>query len=458
MASIDRIVTVNVTKTSATISQQGFGTGLGVHQVPVAVQSGRFQTYSNINELVLAGFDTTSSAYLWATAVFSQQPSPTKLAIGRRGEGVKKRIDITITAPEVGTWLLDITDVSTTQYAYIASGADTNETIAAGLKAQIDQDVNAIVVTDPVGAITVDNFTAVAGLSGVDFSATLTPPGAGTGTAITSTPNTNPEDITVTLTAIDLENSTDWYLFTIDSRSDADITAAAAYAGARSQTRFYIAQTSDPDMPTNTAPNIGTVLGGLSYDNVQLRWCPADLVQKDGAMLGVAAAFDLDAENGAGTWANKELKGIPVSDLQTSEIDNIVANNGDVYVQIAGRGNTLEGKAVSGEFCDIQTTIAWVTARVQEAVFVAIATQPTKLPYTNAGINIASAAFLGVLQTGVFNGHFSGDDETLPRVEAPAASDVSLADKSNRILRNLNGFAKFSGAIHTATINLSLSF
>jgi hypothetical protein len=452
-ATIERVVTATVTKTSRTISRQGFNTLLGLFQVDAGVQASRFATYASLTEMLTAGFANTDSAYLWADTVFQQTPSPTKVAIGRRIPGTAKVYAITITAPEVGTWALDING---TIYSFIAGGADTNETIAAGLHQQVAEDGDAIVkVTDP--PLLVDNFDTTAVIPGQDYTAILTPPGAGTGTAVITTPNAAAEDLETALDAVDLENSKDWYLFNIEERNDTDVETAADWAAARINLKFFIGQTNSDDMKTDTAPNIGTILNGKAYGNVFLEWQSSISVYEDGAMGGVAAAADLDAENGQITWALKSLKGVGFSELTSNEIDNIIANHGNVHIEIAGIGVTQEGKAVSGEFADVQTTIDWTKARVQEAVFSALATTPNKVPYTNAGIAQITGPFLGVLQTGVTNGHFSGDDPELPRVTAPTSSQVSQADKNDRILRNVIGEARLAGAIHKAILQVNLS-
>lgn len=460
MASpITRIVEATVTKTSASISRQGFGTGLGTHQVDLLVQPTRFQTYTSLQEMLNAGFTALDSAFQWASTLLSQPSHPSTFAIGRRIPGVKKNITMQITAPEVGQWLVAVTDPATSytqSYSFIASALDTPTSIAEGFRLQVEQDQTAI-VTVPTVAQTTDTLDIFAGVAGTDFTWVTTPPGAGTATDTVVTGNTPPEDITDALNAIELEND-NFYIFNIDTRTDGDITAAATWAAARLNTKVFVTQTSDPDMRTNTVPNIGSVLGSNNYDNVYLIWKEGALNYEDAAATAIGSAADLDAENGAITWANKQYVGVGFTNIPQGDINNIILNNGNVHLEIAGRGNTEPGKAVSGEFMDIQTTIDWAKARVQEAVFGAISTSPTKVPGTNAGIAQVTAPFLGVLKQGVIIGHFSGDDPEFPRVRAPLASERTLADRQDRILRDVIGEALFSGAIHNVLLQLNLSF
>ena len=146
-----------------------------------------------------------------------------------------------------------------------------------------------------------------------------------------------------------------------------------------------------------------------------------------------------------------------VEALTDTQINNINSSNGEVYVRIAGRGVTLEGKAVSGEFADVQTTIAWTKARSQEAVFGVLATNPTKVPYDNSGIAAVGSALRGVLEIGVVNRHFTSDDPDLPRVTTPTSLSVPTADKNARELNNVRGEALISGAVQNVRLQVDIA-
>ena len=118
---------------------------------------------------------------------------------------------------------------------------------------------------------------------------------------------------------------------------------------------------------------------------------------------------------------------------------------------------TQTGASVEGEFMDVQTTLDWTQIRIQEDVFGAKATTPTKIPYTDGGIAIITSAVLGRLRIGVTNGHFSPDDPNLPRVTAPKSLDVPVADKNARILRNVVGEAILAGAIHQTIVQVNVT-
>ena len=62
----------------------------------------------------------------------------------------------------------------------------------------------------------------------------------------------------------------------------------------------------------------------------------------------------------------------------------------------------------------------------------------------------------GLLREGVTNGHFLGDDPDFPRVSVPKSTDVSTADRNNRILRNVLGEAILQGAIHQVIVQVNV--
>lgn len=460
--NIERIVQVNVTKTSAAISRQGFGTPLGVHQVSDTVQASRYNTYTTVQELLDAGFPTDSTAVAWATNIKGQNPAPVRFAIGRRVPGVAKVYEYETTASDVGTWVWSVTEAASgyaKNYHYIAGATDDLVSITEGLRQQIAQDPEAL-VTVPGSATGLATVDVTAAISGTDFVLAVTPPGAGTGTTTETTANTDPEDLDTTLPAIEAENSKDWFFFNIDTRTDGDLTKAAAFAWGRRFLKMFVGQTKDPDILTNAAPNIGTVLGDLNYTNVVIMWHGGDAIQCDAAMTGIAAAADLDAENGVITWANQQLGGVPVSDLQPSQIDNIIANNCNAYVEIASLGAVLEGKSVEGEFADVETTFAWAKARTQEAVAQVLLTTPTKVPYDDDGIASIQAATQGVARTGVTARHYSAEDPEFPRTRVPTKAEIranSPADINNRELRNVVTEAILSGAIHKTLQQINIS-
>lgn len=454
MAEIDRVVVVTVVKTGAGISRQGFGTTLGVFQIPVAVQPGRFAIYGSVQELLDAGSLATDPWVLWATVQKGQSVSPTQFAIGRRDPGTAQVDTVSITAPGVGTWTLTI---DTIVYSYIAGASDTVQTIAVGLAAAVAAGVAPVVLSVPIAGI----FTVTAFVAGEAFvNGGIVVAGAGTGTFVNAVPNAAAEAMATALAAINTANSTDWYFLNIETRNDVDITAADLFITPLK--RRFIGQSSDPDARDGVATNIFDTIQALSNTRTTLIWKSNDTHFADSGFSSIAAAAQLDAAGGAITMFGKQAAGVSTDDLTSSQITNIAGDGetnmgfgGNVYVEIASRGAFLYGASTEGEFFDTGTTLDWTFFRVSEALALISLTTPTKIPYTQAGLNLQQNVTLGVLNTGVGIGHFSGDNP--PTATVPNINAVATADKVTRVSRNVLGFAQLAGAIHKTFVRIEAS-
>lgn len=82
---IEDVVEVTVTKEGGAVTRQGFGTPLFVNAN--TTQPNRVDYYASLQEILDAGFLSTSELYKWATIVFSQNPAPSRVASGREDVG-----------------------------------------------------------------------------------------------------------------------------------------------------------------------------------------------------------------------------------------------------------------------------------------------------------------------------------------------------------------------------------
>jgi hypothetical protein len=461
MANIDHFVQVTVSKTSASVSKQGFGRPLWLGLVSTSIIPTRYATFASPSELITAGAAVTDPVYLWAQTLQGQSLSPVDFGVGRRaiGSGAAQVETITIDTAAVGVWPYVLDGVT---YSYTAAAADTELTIAQGLMDLILADdasltANGNSVRVPGGTLVSASFTATAWVAGEGFTAgTLTPPGAGAVTIVATTANAAVENITDALNAVVAEND-DWYGLNIESRQDADILLANTWVA--SQTKVLVTQSSDADVLTTAGTDIGSQLGATSNTRTQLMYHFKPKQFADGAMLGRALAADLDAAAPGGgqiTWAAKQLAVIFTNPLNTSQLTNLEANSADTYVFTKGRGVVWLGQSVEGEFMDVQTTIDWTKSRVGEAIFAVLATTPTKVPLDNQGISTVSGAGLGVMKEGVSNAHFLGDNPDFPRVIVPKSTDISTANRNARILPNVLYEAVIQGAVHKVIVQVNL--
>jgi hypothetical protein len=77
---IENYIDVTVTKEGAIVTRQGFGVIAFINDNTVQNAGTRVQLYSTLEEIVDAGFLTSSQFYKWAQVVFSQTPAPNQVA------------------------------------------------------------------------------------------------------------------------------------------------------------------------------------------------------------------------------------------------------------------------------------------------------------------------------------------------------------------------------------------
>ena len=447
-SNADDVIHISVSKTSVSVSRAGFGTTLWIGQIDARLQAARFQLYASTQEMIDAGFTADHPAYKWAVVHMSGDNSPSTFALGRRIPGVAENDEVQITLAAAGTWTATINSVA---HTYLAAALDTEEDIAEGLAASIslgNEPVSAVQQAPPND----DRFDITNIIGGGTHTLTITPPGGGT-YAIVNTPAVAPEVWTTAYAAINTAiTEGQWYYLAIEDRDDATILAAASAVTVGEKVAAF--QTRDPDMATGTTGNIGLQLAGLSYRRVILFWKASDQHLSDAAMLGVAAAAQLDAAGGQITWNLKPLVGVPTDNLTGAQKANIKSSGGSYYVEIGGSGRT-QTQSVEGEFMQVQTTIDWTKARVQEAVFGVLASTPTKVDLDSVGIGTVLSAFKGVLDRGVTNGHYTRDFN--PTAVAPASEDIETADKNAGILRNVIGVARLALAIRQVYLRVDLT-
>lgn len=259
-------------------------------------------------------------------------------------------------------------------------------------------------------------------------------------------------DATETLDAIEAADDS-WYLLNTGwTRAEAEILLAAAWTEAR--TKLYIAQSSDSEILAGDAGNVALDLQTAGYHRTGLIYHDADDEYLDGAWTSRCGGFDLDAEGGVGIWGYKQLSGIDYATVTSAEAGEVFDANANLYHRLKGLSFTSHGTAASGRFLDITTSLDWIKARTEEAILSAFVSAPTKVPYTNAGIAIILSAIYGVLDKGVTAGHLSGDHPRI--VSAPKVTDVSTADKTNRVL-TLTVECTLAGAIQKVVMTVNVS-
>lgn len=431
MPSLNSIVSVQIAKTSANVSQQGFGIPLILGYHTRFIED--LRAYSSLAAMASDGFVATDLEYMAAQAVFAQNPSPTQVIVGRRAVAPSQVVVLTPTAVNLATYSLTMNGVTVT---FTADSSATAAEVCTGIAAAVTaQAAFTGVVSATAGATTVTLTGAANKSFSYGGSATL-------GAAMPFQDNTANAGIATDLDRM-LAASKDWYGIVLTQRGKAEVVAAAAWTEANK--RLLVASTNDADYKTSATTDMATALKNAAYIRSATIWSGNTAEFACAAWLGKM----LPQVVGSYDFIYKTLAGVSASNLTDTEVTNITAKNGNYYYSQNNVNITVSGVLASGEWLDVTVGIDWLTARLQERIFRLLASQP-KVPYTDAGIQSIVAEVLGQLQEGAENGLLTPGQFS---VSAPRAKDVSSADKTTRTLRNVKFTAQLAGSIHVVLIN-----
>lgn len=454
MATFDDVIQVSVLTDAAPVGRAGFGVAIVCDG---ASMSERVRYYTNPSDAATdqtAG-EITAAQLAHIQAAFAQNPRPARVGAGRTSFSDVAQVNtVTVGGTAVtGTYTIPINGVDFSFAATVPT--DTNADIATGLRAAINGG------SEPVTASGAgDDVIITADVAGDAFTVgTLVAPGTGTLTNVATTAN---QSVATELDAL-LAESSAWYGFNLVSRDALDIARAALWA--ESNARFHYAQTSDADVLTTATDDIASVLQDASYNYTKIMWYSTDSTAAAFAHLANRLAVDPDVQTTI--WDYVTLAGIAndVASLTTTQLTNLTTKNAGAYLTLGGVGATGGGnKQSSGRFSDVQITVDWLKARLEEAhaqLLLNYSNRGSKIPFTDLGFARVGAIARGVLELGIRAGHFERQtdaqgDEISPFVNLPARADVSAGDVSARLLRYTCG-ALLAGAVQQVVVTAQLT-
>ena len=451
MADISRIVSVDISLNTAGISTLGFSTLLIVG--PHAHTLNRVDTYTDTDSMLSDGFSATDTLYLFAVDAFAQTPRPAQVKIGRQLIDAVD-VNVNVAVQPTGTYTVTIKtkdasgNVTSTPYSYTNAGG-TDADVADGIKALIDADT-AAKVTATVTASTLTLTGATTGESFVvEVSANLLMANVGATT----------ETVAETMAAITAEDN-DWYGWTLTSRTQADILAAAEWTEAHTKlfgTSVAEAGALDAAVTTDT---ISKLYEGNYFRTFAFYHAKAATESIEAALM--ARCFTILP--GGETWANKRLASISADNLTETQFNAVKGKNGNTFEKFRNISITQRGMVAGGEWIDIIRFRDWLQEEITVNVFNALVNN-NKVPYTDNGIaiienQIRAALDLGTKRGGIAPDEYdeNGDINRGYVIEVPLASSISANQKASRILDDVKFTARVAGAIHVVKIYGSLTY
>jgi hypothetical protein len=444
MASPALIVNVTVTKSTRTVQLASFNIPI-IFGPSDRLGSEPYAVFNSYSSMVVSGggpFQPSDPEAIEALALMSQAIVPAQFLVAPNSEAVAQ-VDTfqvnTLSSGHQYKFTMESIPIE-----YTASGGDTQQSILAALLAAIatafptnSPVTGAVTGTGPSATLTLTATVAGVGVSYTSIDADLT--------HVNTIANHSIAQDIAALYAVVTPNVYPYGII-VCSHVASDILQVAAYV--ETLLAVYVTATLDAGVLSNTSGNVMAVLMGLAYDRTMIMYsAQANTNGPDGAWMG----YMLPTTPGTGNWAMKTLVGVTPDNLTPTQIANILANNGNIYVTIGGNGTTLYGITPGGEYFDVTIFLDWLASTIQTNI-IAIETDPLnlKIPYTNQGI--------AMLESGIASAFKQGQDNNglAPgwSVFAPDITQISSADKSNRTLNGIGGDGELAGAINKINVQV----
>ena len=262
--------------------------------------------------------------------------------------------------------------------------------------------------------------------------------------------DSNDATVDAALNAIANENN-DWYGIVVDQSLVSSFADVASWVEtAKKFAIFWITDVNAYDPSKST--DLASVLKLANRNRSAVFWhaTPAGGADyPDAAWMGEGFPY----EPGTSTWAYKTLNGVTPDTLLASQETALKNKNCNYYMTVGGVSITQEGKVASGEYIDIIIGTDWIEARLREAVYSALVNN-RKIPYDDTGIAMIEGLVKGVLNEAASKGILQADSIA---VTVPKYADIPQADKLARKLPDVKFSALYQGAIHSVTINGTIS-
>lgn len=434
------IVNVDITLNTAGTTREGFGLPLFLASTDNFEE--RVRGYTSLTE-VAEDFDESTAAYKAAKQLWSQTPKVTQLYIGRRA------MQYTVSIPDEVT---EGTDYSLTiavgggvsqPYQYTSVAEDDALKVLTQFKDQIEADPS---VKDDV----------TVNVTGTGSSATMIVTKAGDNDFVKVTSTTTTVSIAGTtsdtaasaLAAIETY-STDWYFIAAEDRTAQFVLAMASEIQARKKIFF----TANADVAAlqgtelESASDVPAQLAKSMYTRTVCLWHhSASYDYPEMAYIAYGAPYDA----GSIAWGNAQLTGVeaslqpanqrPLTSIQKSALDvrhcNFIDLDGGVPV-------VRRGITSGGEWIDIIRGVDWLESDLKTSLRDLLINQKGgKITYDDTGITRIRQVIETSLQRAVNRNFLSSYT-----VNVPKASQVALADKKARILKDVTFAGILAGAI-----------
>jgi len=487
---ISRLINVSISLLPTAAQSQNLSSCLVLGSSAVIDVVSRMRSYNTITA-VATDFGTSAPEYLAAVLWFQQNPQPQALLIGRWAKTATSGQLFGGPLSAANTLLSTWTAISTGSFKIQVDGGSLQSVLNLNFSGALSLSGVAGIITAAItGAVctydAVNNrffFTSTstgatssvsfltAGASGVDISVMLNGrQNAGNGAYVAN--GIVAESALAAATIMDGTFGQQWYGLVIPEAVDADHIAVAGFIEATNTKHYYGVTTQSAGvLVAATTTDIASVLQGLGYNKTAVQYSS----QSAYAVMSYLARIlptDYAGNNTVITLMYKQEPGIVAENITSSQADSIKQKNANVFV--AYNNNTAiiqNGTSASGQFTDTVVGADAFAIAIQTALYNRLFTLPTKVPQTDRGMHILTTDVTAVCIQFVNDGYLApgtwtsagfgalNTNDFMPGyyVYAPPVSTQSLAARAQRIAVPIQVAAKLAGAVHTASVAITVN-
>lgn len=484
---VSRLINVAVSLTPAAAQAQNLSTLLILGASAVIDVVERYRDYNTL-AAVAADFGTLAQEYLAAALWFQQAPQPTTLKIGRWASsatsGTLRGASLSVAMQAISNF----SAVSSGGFTYTKNGAAPTNVTAINLTGAANLNaIASLITTSLAGAVMIWNaafarFELTSSSTGAASSISfLTAPGSGTdlssllGMTVASSGSYRADGI-VSETAVQAASFFDgnygqaWYALMMCGAVNADHLAVAAFIEGTNSKHLYGVTTQEAgSLVAATTSDIGYQLSQLGYSKTMVQYSSSNAYAVASA-IARCLTVDYTGNNTVITLMYKQEPGIAAEALNATQIAALEAKKVNVFVAYNNSTAIMQnGVCSSGVFIDIVTGTDWLAVTLQNSIYNILYTSVTKVPQTDAGMQLltttaesvcAQAVVNGLLAPGVWNAGGFGAlkyGDFMPKGFYVYAARVSTQNPADRVARKsvpIQIAAKLAGAVHSVNISV----
>lgn len=488
---VSGVVRVSVTLQPIAAQERNFGVGILIGSSNVIDVAERKRLYTSA-EAIATDFGVTSPEAKAATLYFSQEPQPEIVYVGRwaqtatpgllRGAtlSLTQRALSNFTAVTNGSMKISVDGTARTLTALNFSGAlnlngvaqivqDALSAVATGATVKWDSVLGRFTVQSGTTGPTSSVSYATPHTSGTDISSLLHLTSADASAPV---PGGNAETLPACISLLADMDSRDYaYLLAVATPpSDADILATAEIVEGLGQSHMFGVTIQNANvLDPNTSLDLGSQVRDSGFSSTYAQYSATNPYAHV-SLFGRAATVDFDGADTTITMMFKKEPGVVAETITASQAATLKAKNVNVFVNYNNDTAILQhGTMANGYYFDEVHGLDWLQNTIQTAVYNLLYTRTTKVPQTDAGMEMIKAVIKSRCYQGVTNGLLAPGVWTGPKigslntgdvlengffVYAPPIATQSDADRAARKTVPFQVAVKLAGAVHEVIISV----